>query len=51
VSQLVSQIDVLINNAGLTMPTQQLTEDGYETTLQANHLGHFYLTQLLFPLV
>jgi NAD(P)-dependent dehydrogenase (short-subunit alcohol dehydrogenase family) len=41
------RIDLLINNAGGTMPRHRLTEDGYELTLATNHLGPFALTGLL----
>lgn len=41
------RIDVLVNNAGLVMGERQLTEDGYETTFQVNHLAPFLLTNLL----
>ena len=41
------RIDVLINNAGLTMADRRLTEDGIETTLAVNHLAPFLLTNLL----
>ncbi|XP_073988445.1 retinol dehydrogenase 14-like [Rhodnius prolixus] len=45
------QIDVLINNAGVTIPhetDQNLkTKDGYEINFGTNHLGHFLLTNLL----
>jgi retinol dehydrogenase-12 len=40
-------LDVLINNAGIFMPTRTVTEDGYETTYQVNYLSHFFLTHLL----
>jgi NAD(P)-dependent dehydrogenase (short-subunit alcohol dehydrogenase family) len=43
------ELDVLINNAGGVLGTRSETEDGYETTFQVNHLGHFLLTQLLQP--
>ena len=37
-------IDALILNAGLMMlPNRKLTEDGFETQLGVNHLGHFLL--------
>ncbi len=42
-------IDVLINNAGIYMNELVLTEDGYETTFQVNHLAPFLLTNLLLP--
>lgn len=43
------QIHVLINNAGLSMPDekQPMTEDGIEMHFGVNHLGHFFLTNLL----
>lgn len=46
----ISTIDVLLNNAGvMAIPERQLTVDGYERTMQSNHLGHFALTALLAP--
>jgi NAD(P)-dependent dehydrogenase (short-subunit alcohol dehydrogenase family) len=41
------RLDVLIDNAGLVLGSRTVTEDGYETTFQVNHLGHFLLTELL----
>ena len=41
------RLDVLINNAGLYLPTRGETEDGIEVTWAVNHLAPFLLTHLL----
>jgi retinol dehydrogenase-12 len=41
------RLDVLVNNAGLMQDKRSVTEDGYETVFQVNHLGPFLLTNLL----
>ena len=47
-----ARLDVLVNNAGLFAKTQlTTTEDGFETTMGVNHLGHFLLTNLLLDLL
>ena len=47
VSQKFSQLDYLINNAGLMAMPEMKTEDGYESQFGVNHLGHWSLTGLL----
>ncbi|XP_039304015.1 retinol dehydrogenase 12 isoform X3 [Solenopsis invicta] len=44
-----ASIHILINNAGVCGYPYEKTEDGNQTTLQVNHLGHFLLTLLLLP--
>lgn len=39
-------LHVLVCNAAAFALPQSLAKDGLETTLQVNHLGHFYLVQL-----
>jgi NAD(P)-dependent dehydrogenase (short-subunit alcohol dehydrogenase family) len=41
------RLDVLVNNAGGTWSQRQHTEQDFEYTFGVNHLGHFYLTNLL----
>lgn len=44
-----SQLDLLVNNAGLMMPPRQTTKQGYEIQFGVNYLAHFLLTSLLLP--
>jgi retinol dehydrogenase-12 len=44
-------IDRLINNAGYSPVGMSFTEDGYEKSFVANHLGHFVLTLNLLDLL
>jgi NAD(P)-dependent dehydrogenase (short-subunit alcohol dehydrogenase family) len=41
------RLDVLVNNAGVYMPHRVVTADGFETTLEVNHLAPFLMTNLL----
>ncbi len=46
-----SQLDLLINNAGVMGLPLSYTVDGFETLFGTNHLGHFAFTGQLFPLI
>jgi len=46
-----TELDVLLNNAGLIVPDHRTTTDGYEYTFALNHLGYFLLTGLLLDLL
>ncbi|MCY3569104.1 MAG: SDR family NAD(P)-dependent oxidoreductase [Chloroflexi bacterium] len=47
--QRTERLDVLVNNAGLTLNERRLTGDGLETMMQTNHLSPVLLTSLLLP--
>src|SRR5712692_8269845 len=46
-----SQLHVLLNNAGGTFTTRQLSVDGIEMTFALNHLAYFLLTNLLLDTI
>ncbi|MGA3123006.1 MAG: SDR family oxidoreductase [Polyangiaceae bacterium] len=45
------RIDVLLNNAGVFVPSRRTTVDGLEETFAVNHLGYFLLTSLLIDVL
>jgi len=45
------RLDLLINNAGVMTPPYGRTEDGFETQIGTNHLGHFAFTGLVLGLL
>ncbi len=45
------RLDVLINNAGVYLPSVEITKEGLEKTLATNHVAYFLLTKLLLPRV
>ena len=44
-------LHILLNNAAVMACPYSLTEDGLEMQFGTNHIGHFYLTLLLFDLL
>ncbi|KAK0390511.1 hypothetical protein NLU13_0015 [Sarocladium strictum] len=46
-----TRLDVLVNNAGIMMTPEGLTEEGYEIQFGTNHMGHALLTHLLLPVL
>ncbi|TFK69951.1 NAD(P)-binding protein [Pluteus cervinus] len=48
-SKGVTRIDTTLINAGMMTPKFELTVDGWETTLQTNHIGTALVALLLLP--
>lgn len=48
-AEAYEHIDVLANNAGGMQHAHALSKDGFERTIQHNHLAPFLLTNLLLP--
>jgi NAD(P)-dependent dehydrogenase (short-subunit alcohol dehydrogenase family) len=46
-----TRLDLLVNNAGVMIPPQAISEDGYEIQFGINFVGHFALTGRLFNLL
>ncbi|MEI8085421.1 MAG: oxidoreductase [Paludibacter sp.] len=49
--QKYTNLNILLNNAGIMMVPYGLTKDGFEKQLGTNHLGHFALTGLLLDVL
>jgi len=48
------KMDGLVNNAGIMLPSKTfvlIKDKKYDTQFMTNHVGHFYLTELLLPLL
>jgi len=51
ISARAEKLDVLVNNAGVSVSSRRLTPDGIEWDLGVNHVGPFLLTSLLLDLL
>lgn len=53
ITDTVPHVNILINNAGIFIPTDFLAEDDsvFETTFYANVFAPYYITKALFPLI
>lgn len=51
IAERVDSLDLLVNNAGITIRKREETDEGIDAMLAINHLGPFLLTNLLLPLL
>lgn len=50
-SKKYDKLDILINNAGLAGSEREETKNGFEKTIGVNYIAHYYLTNLLLPVL
>ena len=48
--KMFKEINILINNAGVSKNSHEITEDGFEINVGTNYIGTYLLTSLLLPL-
>jgi retinol dehydrogenase-12 len=51
IEERFDDLDVLVNNAAVTLRKKEVTSEGVDAMLATNHLGPFLLTNLLLPLL
>lgn len=51
IDEQVAKLDLLINNAAIMACPLERDARGYESQFATNHLGHFHMTALLWPLL
>ena len=51
VNRRFERLYALVMNAGVMALADKPTKDGFDVTMQTNHLGHFLLCSELFPLI
>ncbi len=49
INETEGKINLLINNAGMIAPVYEVTEDGYESSMQVNYLSAKLITETLLP--
>jgi len=51
IAEMTTSLDLLINNAGIMACPMERVGPGWESQFGVNHMGHFALTQALFPML
>jgi NAD(P)-dependent dehydrogenase (short-subunit alcohol dehydrogenase family) len=51
IGKAVDHLDALVNNAGLMVPTRQVTSEGVELNFAVHHLAPYSMTSKLLPLL
>ncbi|KAI1636700.1 hypothetical protein F4809DRAFT_641248 [Biscogniauxia mediterranea] len=51
IKSVTNRLDILINNAAVSLSRKQWSPDGIELTFATNHIGPFLLTNMLLPIL